>query len=442
MLARSAQPVQIEPALVFDANVAAAAGGAFARFTLPFGIGALLDTSAVAKNAPAPLLQAMRPNFNDAQGGRQLAIVAGNIDVVTDASLPGGAEANNYGLSVLGGGPDGVGTFFNEEFTPAPVGKTPRVPVSRYDLSGYGASLFSNWFATDDDPAVGIATARFDVSVGRVIYEVVQAKSYIYPWAIPVVETVTMVRQPDGSVVRIATGWRAVAPGVFDFGKQPPPSPPNTPNVPAAQIQLGPLVGLFNVRNIQSTAQTLSIEGGNFTYVKVLFDADARLADATIIPNGVGIVSGADGNARFQSRGITGWLQTSVGNLSTIAELQQLLQQTGPVPGPLAAVVDIGRNGTQMTLTQLDASLSPNAAAGPSIVAAVRGTPHLPRDGSWSVSRRTGASPPTALHPESPVPLGGRTGRTRGRWPADRGRRGCADFLWTAAVDGNAEVAL
>jgi hypothetical protein len=81
------------------------------------------------------------------------------------------------------------------------------------------------------------------------------------------------------------------------------------------------------------------------------------------------------------------------------------LQQTGPVSGPLAAVVDVGRNGTQMTLTQFDASLSPNAAAGPSIVAAVRGTPHLPRDGSWSVSKRTGSAPPTALDPRLPVPL-------------------------------------
>ena len=42
---------------------------------------------------------------------------------------------------------------------------------------------------------------------------------------------------------------------------------------------------------------------------------------------------------------------------------------------------------------------------GPSIVAAVCGTPHLPRDGAWTVSKRTHASPPTALNPQTPVPL-------------------------------------
>jgi len=140
-------------------------------------------------------------------------------------------------------------------------------------------------------------------------------------------------------------------------------------------------------------------------YELVYFDADVQLTDTTVDPNGVKFVSGQDGNGRFLSRGVQGWLQVSVGPRSTIIELEQLLRQTGQVPGPIAGVVDVGRNGTLMTLTQVDAELSPNAAAGPSIVAAVRGTPHLPRDGSWSISRRTGSSPPTALDPQSPVPL-------------------------------------
>jgi hypothetical protein len=411
MLVPAMQSVHIDPATLFDTDVASAAGaGAVATFTLPFGIEAVLNTANVAPNPPPPpLFQSMRPKFSGSQGGRQLAIVAGN-EPATDASFPGSANANGYGLTVLGGAPTDPGTFFNAQFGPA-GGTEQRVPVSRYDISGYGASLFSDWTPIEGlDPEVGIATARFDVSVGRTIYEVVQAKSYIYPWAIPVVETVTMVRQADGSVVRVATGWQAYAPGVFDFGNvpQPPPPPPPVPNVPAAQIQKGPLVGLFNVRNIQPTNQSRSVTtaNGTFTYVEVFFDADVQLSDVSVDANGVALVSGQDGNNRFASRGITGYLQTTIGNPATIAELQQLLQQTGPVPGPLAAVVDVGRNqGTLMTLTQFDASLSPNAAVGPSIVAAVRGTPHLPRDGSWSISRRTGSLPPTALDPQSPVPL-------------------------------------
>jgi hypothetical protein len=403
MLARSAQPVRIEPALLFDSEIPAAnADGAQLAFTLPFGIEAQVDTSAAAPNPPPlPSFQPMRPTFSGVMGARQLAIVAGNIGAA-NASLPGSAVANNYGLGVLNDGdPNAVGNFFNQEFSAPPTGKEPRIPVSRYDLSGYGASVFSDWFATAADPTVGIATARFDVSVGRTLYEVVQAKSFIHHYKIPVVETVTMMRQSDGSVVRVGTGWRAVAPGIFDYGN----------DVPAAQIQKGPLVGLFNVRNIRPTGESTKVvsANGTFTYEKVLFDADVRITDKDADPNGIVIVSGAvkDENqiSHFPSRGITGWLQTSVGNSSTIFELELLLDQTGPVVGPLAGVVDVSQKGTQMTLTQFDASLSPNAAAGPSIVAAVRGMPHLPRDGSWSVSKRTGSAPPTALDPQSPVPL-------------------------------------
>ncbi|MBV9103699.1 MAG: hypothetical protein JO060_08910, partial [Candidatus Eremiobacteraeota bacterium] len=193
MLVQSTQLVHIEPSILFDADIASAAGAsARAGFTLPFGIEASVDTTVSGgANPPLPSFTAMRPTFTGKQGGRQLAITAGNIGAVVDAALPGSSDANAYGVSVLGDGPSGVGTFYNEQFNPAPTGKAPRVPVSRYDLCGYGASLFSDWFETAADPAVGIATARFEVSVGRAIYEVVQAKSYIYPWAIPVVETVT-----------------------------------------------------------------------------------------------------------------------------------------------------------------------------------------------------------------------------------------------------------
>ena len=404
MFALSPNPVGIAPARLFDDDVIVAAANdrMVGNFTLPFGIAATLDTGASGGvNPPRPTFAAMRPQFPGQQGGRQLAMTAGNVPV-SDASLPGFAQVTDpYGLSVLVGGADGAGTFFNQQFDGG--GKEPRIPVWRYDLSGYGASLFSNWTPAGSDPDIGISNAHFDVSVGRTIFEVVQAKSYIYPWAIPVVETVTMQRQLDGSVTRIATGWRAYKPGVFDFGLDTSSSP----NVPPARIQPGAFAGLFNVRNIRSTGQTLQVNtvNGAFDYELVYFDADLQLTDTSLDPNGVTLISGQDGNGRFPGRGVQGWLQVSVGDRSRIAELEQLLAQTGPVLGPIAGVIDIGSNGTLMSLTQVDADLSDNAVLGPSIVGAVRGTPQLPRDGSWTVSRRSGNSPPTALDPLSPIPL-------------------------------------
>jgi len=46
------------------------------------------------------------------------------------------------------------------------------VPVTRFDLSGYGESLFSDWCNETSD-ITAVSKARFDVLVGRTSVEVV-----------------------------------------------------------------------------------------------------------------------------------------------------------------------------------------------------------------------------------------------------------------------------
>ena len=71
--------------------------------------------------------------------------------------------------------------------------KSRGVPLIRYDLSGYGASIFSNWFNPDAQFAQ-TSQAKFDVFVGRTSHEVIQVRSMIYPWGIRVVRTIILFR--------------------------------------------------------------------------------------------------------------------------------------------------------------------------------------------------------------------------------------------------------
>ena len=121
---------------------------------------------------------------------------------------------NPTGASTLG---QSVTTIFNDEFKLKPNPLTSRgVPMTRVDFSGYGASIFSNWF----NPLAQMAQtsqAKFDVWVGRTAHEVIQVKSIIYPWGIRVVRTIILFRASTGYEYRVDTGWKAESDGKFDF---------------------------------------------------------------------------------------------------------------------------------------------------------------------------------------------------------------------------------
>ena len=124
--------------------------------------------------------------------------------------------------------------FWDQQF--ALGGKTPAVPISRVDLSGYGTSLYSDW----RDPSltdVGVIRALFDVNLGRTAHEIVQLQTWILPWSIRLQRSVVFDRSDSGEVVKHDSGWQAVDVGKFElFG---------------TQVLPGPISQLRNVRNIQ-----------------------------------------------------------------------------------------------------------------------------------------------------------------------------------------------
>ena len=133
-----------------DPNITAAA-----LFTLPFGMKAvaapLRHPVSTEPTVPDADLKLVQPRNQEFSGGLQMSLTA--LDPLSTAEresprLPGATIQLRNGIdpvsgqrtiSVLGT----VEQIFNSEFGPG--SPSARVPVTRIDFSGYGASLFSHW---------------------------------------------------------------------------------------------------------------------------------------------------------------------------------------------------------------------------------------------------------------------------------------------------------
>jgi len=367
-----------------------------ALFTLPFGMLAVADLLAPADRSEAGAFLGLNQHrftlaSQTLDGCLQLQVTAYSPDDSPGAEAPTLAGAtiqlrngqDNLGFpvfkSVLD---DTVDTIFNAEFAPLPDGKNPRVPVTRIDFSGYGASLFSNWTNPAADPPATVQV-RFDVLVGRTAYEVVKVKSILYPWGVVVVRTVTIERTETGGVVRHDSGWVAATSGEY--------------RIPGLTFHPGVVKGIFNVREIRDT--TLEHKDGGVELRGVTFDGDLLIEN---------VLRGASGNTGLvPTVGQFGFVQTKpINALLTPAQFQALLQAQGPLGGPVDCVIDIGGSGQVMRATRVDVSTALTGALNPVFVVAARGALTLPRAGNWSVTRQLAGSPqPLAVDPHVGVPL-------------------------------------
>src|SRR5579884_867577 len=366
-----------------------------ARFTLPFGLEAVVSTAQPSQVALRPSLTLNTPAFGSQTGGLQLSITAGSDVNHPLAVLPGESFTTsdaldvNYPPAILNSGTDVVASFWNQEFETGLPQLGPFVPLSRIDLSGYGSSTFSDF--TDEDIAVGITEARFDVLVGRTSYTLIQVQSVILPWKIPVVNTTIFQRDGAAFIERTNTGWRAKAPGVFDFGA-------------GAVVETGGVTGLFNVRNIADTGAP-PVTAGTNTYGVVTFDADLGIVTDPGA-HGFTIHGGDIGGGRLAGTRFIGYVdQTASVAPPSLADAVALMDVVKTAGGSVAADVEVATTGIALTLTGVDVA----ATSGPAprtLGVALRGLPHLPRDGSWSVAKRSSSQPtPSPIDPLTPVPF-------------------------------------
>jgi hypothetical protein len=402
-------------------------------FTLPFGMRALATLTKFIYPKDPPSIELNQPAFdNNLKGGLQLQLNAGKLPTDDYPMFTGATAQINNVLNLLGT-PTNASTLgqsvtliFNDEFKLKPNPLTSRgVPLTRVDFSGYGASIFSNWF----NPLAQMAQtsqAKFDVWVGRTAHEVIQVKSIIYPWGIRVVRTIILYRASTGYEYRVDTGWKAESDGKFDFSYYVK-YPANNPNIvglfPEYQVHPGVICGLFNVKNIveaDNQFKTASIihngeyylDDNNFTILNtgadmpvpallqmVFFDADVEIE---------GVVQGQV-NGRVPSKRVMGFVQLAPRGIPLSKEAYQALlnYQPDPIGGTIDCIVDIGQTGQQMRLNRFDVNNSFGANGTDTIfAAAVRGNVILPKDGSWSmVQHQRGTGEVTPVPPQLPVPL-------------------------------------
>jgi hypothetical protein len=412
-----------------------------ASFTLPFGLRSLAYLYKTKKKlSQKPSIQFNAPVFeNDLKGGIQLKLSAGSGFNEYESNMFRGFTLQMNNVLDLNGQPtdtttlgEDVAKIFNNEFFKAPMQLDDQrgVPLTRIDVSGYGASTFSNW-TNDRAEFAATSQARFDVMVGRTAHEVVQVRSIVYPWGIHVVRTVTLFRVGSGYVYRFDSGWKAESDGEFDFHFQYVPDPSNPDKedrVAPYKIHPGTVKGLFNVQNIKTAIgdvlpftgsmditsfyelsaainKPIAYQNGAspvaFDLQPIYFDADVHLEN---------VVQGqAASGGRVPAKKILGFVQIApTGIPLTPGALRQLLvRQFGSIGGPLACIMDIGRSGQKLRVNFIDVNASIDTdGTTPIFVAAARGHVVLPKDGSWSlVMHARGSGDVTPLPESVSVPL-------------------------------------
>jgi len=280
------------------------------------------------------------------------------------------------------------------------------VPLTDIGLSGYGASMFSNW-ANKDALFAQVSQAQFNVVTGRTSHEVVQVKSMVYPWGIRVVRTITLFRLANGYVARIDSGWQAESDGKYDFtwekpilgsdgvtvvGKTPMPNP--------FTFHPGIVRGVFSVRNIKEQPKKFSLGIGPLKAElnAVTFDADVELENVT---------EGGQNN-RVVSKGIVGYVQIApAGQPIDVVQFEALLKsENNTIGGHISCIIKVAGSAQRMKLNRFDVNTSEDASHNPIFVSAARGSVVMPKDGSWTMiqhGRKTGDVSP--LPEQLSVPL-------------------------------------
>ncbi|MEX2565980.1 MAG: hypothetical protein WD431_08565, partial [Cyclobacteriaceae bacterium] len=416
---------------------------AYSFFTLPFGMkaAALLSAHYVFDNVSRDGgdLTKLSVDFDqDMHAGLQLRMDAGIPLRDGDSKMFMGStvQINNIldfvgnptGNSTLGGS---VTSIFNKEFFfdsnyPFEMFKQRGVPVTRMDLSGYGASMFSNWLNANAVIAE-TSQAKFEVFVGRCSLEIIQVKSILYPWGINVVRTISLYRVGSGYVYRVDSGWRAESAGKFDFRyfvyennpnfpggppENPEPQLIGVPRFAEFKIHPGLVKALYNISNIIETTEvspftetvtfdvSVDQEGMEINVPQdydielqpVYFDADIEID---------GVVSGmktkmtSDGEKKVvPSKRVLGFVQLGPkGFPLNNTALQQLVLRQGTIGGEIDCEVNLVDSNQKMRLILFDFNNSfDENGTDPVFCVAGRGNVLLPKDGSWSLVKHERAN--------------------------------------------------
>jgi hypothetical protein len=395
-------------------------GAYVANLCLPFGMVGQIDQPVDGTTAPAPSLTVPHFALHDSRQSVELAgalqltlrpppadptapLFAGKTYVRSQYDNPDGHAS--YGELVLG---NSVAHMFATRFA---ADNLKGVPVTRYDLTGFGASLFSEWNNLNSANAADIVKVDLTTTIGRTSHEVVQAKSVIHPWGIPVVRTITIKRLNSGCVERTDSGWRAVSDGHFQYG-----TTKSGKDISPNDVHRGLIDRLINVRNIREFGFPLKTPGtpddppppqlpptsDDVLLQPVTFDADVAIHPLHTVVRG-GTTASTPDHSQYvvvPSTGVVGYVGLRAHyHLSLDDWLHFSAAQAG---GPLHATVDLGKSGQLFRTVSFSAATAKNQ--GKAIVIAVQGLPTLPQGSAWTVAvQGPGDLAPRALDPTEPI---------------------------------------
>lgn len=363
------------------------------RTTLPFGLVTVVKVQAegqITSTRKPDSYEITEPNFIvednqegklEVKGGLQITVKAENGEQGKDkksssfegriVQLKNGVDLSGapLGLSVLSAKSDPVGdveSIFNRQMEINPI-----VPVTRFDLSGYGGSNFSDW----NDPFARFgetAKVQFQVIGGRTTLEIVKVMGWLYPWMVKSTRSVIVERTSGGGVIRRDTGWQAITEGICD--SRYADADEVIENL--YDFDGGIFKGFFNIRQIRP-APGLPFSTGDATFAPYYFDADL-------------VLDGLKDQKRVPVTGVLSWLQVKpTSKPVTPDQLRSLIKAQGPPGGSLEAWIEFGTSRLPFRARRIEIDVVDNPITGrPTFVATVRGVPKLPNTGAWSVVQR------------------------------------------------------
>jgi len=415
-------PIQSLGVLLSETQTEGSVYGAV--LTLPYGAVAGIAQVVGPKDGPAP--QLTQPSFDvhattgpdvTLTGAYQLTLspppTDPNAPLFTGKTYLRTQEDNpsppslSYGEEVLG---FDVAHIFTTQFNNPGNG----VPAKRYDLTGYGASLSSDWTNISPPDPTAIIQVNFVTTVGRTSHEIVEAQSVIYPWGVRVVRTITIDRLNSGSVERTDSGWVAASDGNFTYI-----STASGKDITSADVHKGLIDSLLNVRNIREFGLPLTTQGTSdaapgtplaVTMQPVTFDADIAINPQHQVMQGGSQVVSLYGQRRaaIPSTRIIGYIGLTSGYHLSLADLLNFLGTLPqPAGGPMQATLNLGGSNNVFRSIAVSADPAQDATLGGSALAVtVRGLPILPSGSAWTVALKQAADPaPRSLGPTEAVPV-------------------------------------
>jgi len=255
-------------------------------------------------------------------------------------------------------------------------------PLTGFDISGYGASLFSAWQPAGA-PLVGISKVALDALVGRAAKQVVQMSSVLYPYGVRVIRTVTVLRLNNGRVEARDSGWVAASDGAYDFGDP-------EEGGERLRVHCGLVRGVRQVTDIKTVAGSENV---------VTFNCVVDLLDGA---NG-GVVS-------VPAQGQRGYIVTRPAGGPTspppppaalTASAYFKVLGDNQLGGPVDAVVRLGSSNQQLRVSRVLAGCCTTSNPRPAIDFPMElwGTPVVPTGGGqWAFTVKTEREPGKEVH--------------------------------------------